>query len=651
MTSSAFAEQGMLIQLGAIQYPGISSGPARLFWGGNGKAAQLAVKNLVVSGERFPEVSIQCAALTLFTRQVSCKDGSIVSKSLPASWQPLKFAITYDVSGVATVAATIGNGKLSLQYSPNKKQPNITAQLQNLPVSVLQPFVAASQLQLSSGDLSGKISWQLADGQTHANITVSKLAFGDESGNKAAQEVTINSQIIGKLSNSGWQGNVNINWSQGELYFAPYYAKTAPDKAISFNGDVLWDKTNKRIQLNQGSLTWPGLGAAALGMTFVDSQLDALSLKTKSLSLASSYQTILKPLLTDGGLLSDLEVQGKVDLSVDFSDKKLKAIDLSVHQLFAEDKNGRIAIYDLNGVIPWRANGASTANLRLNGGKVLGLPVDDTSIAIKLKGDQLEIPTLDIPLMGGHFSLSGLKLKKEQNGWSGGVAGEIKQVSMPKMSAALGWPTIEGELSASLPRIVFDPIELKAYGPIELDLFDGVSFLRNLKLTEPFGRAPRFTADLEMQNLDLGKLTKTFSFGAIEGKLDVTVDDLTLVDWQVTGFDAKVQNSPGDYRKRISQKAVENIGELGGAGFSGALQRSFLRFFDSFGYSKLGWSCKLVNNVCHMTGIADAPNGYYLVVGGGVPAINVIGFNQSVHWSELLARIKRITEGGKPVMQ
>ena len=37
----------------------------------------------------------------------------------------------------------------------------------------------------------------------------------------------------------------------------------------------------------------------------------------------------------------------------------------------------------------------------------------------------------------------------------------------------------------------------------------------------------------------------------------------------------------------ISQKAVDNISNLGGAGISGALSRSFLRFFEEFGEEKL----------------------------------------------------------------
>jgi hypothetical protein len=96
---------------------------------------------------------------------------------------------------------------------------------------------------------------------------------------------------------------------------------------------------------------------------------------------------------------------------------------------------------------------------------------------------------------------------------------------------------------------------------------------------------------------------------------------------------------------------VQNITALGGAGAAAAIQRSFLRFFDQFGYSALGLSCKLDNGICRMGGIADTPQGYVIVKGGGVPALSVLGYNRHVGWSELLQRLKRITQGTSPVIR
>ena len=86
----------------------------------------------------------------------------------------------------------------------------------------------------------------------------------------------------------------------------------------------------------------------------------------------------------------------------------------------------------------------------------------------------------------------------------------------------------------------------------------------------------------------MGSLTRTFSFGAIEGKLDGDVNDLEMVNWKPVKMDAKLQSSDGKYLKKISQRAVENISSLGGAGAAAAVQRSVLRFFKEFNYEKTG---------------------------------------------------------------
>jgi len=140
-------------------------------------------------------------------------------------------------------------------------------------------------------------------------------------------------------------------------------------------------------------------------------------------------------------------------------------------------------------------------------------------------------------------------------------------------------------------------------------------------------------------------LTRTFSFGNITGRIDGEAKALELVNWQPVRFDARVASSAGEYPRRISQAAVQNISALGGAGAAAAIQRSFLRFFETFGYSAVGLSCRLENGVCRMGGIENVPQGYVIVKGGGIPAITVLGYNRNVGWRKLIERLKRITEG------
>jgi len=78
-----------------------------------------------------------------------------------------------------------------------------------------------------------------------------------------------------------------------------------------------------------------------------------------------------------------------------------------------------------------------------------------------------------------------------------------------------------------------------------------------------------------------------------------------------------------------------------------AIQRSLLGFFDTFGYSEIGLGCVLKAGVCEMSGIGDGTEAerFVIVSGGGIPALDVIGYNRRVDWRELVERLQRVIEG------
>ena len=186
-------------------------------------------------------------------------------------------------------------------------------------------------------------------------------------------------------------------------------------------------------------------------------------------------------------------------------------------------------------------------------------------------------------------------------------------------------------------------------------VFDGSLSLSDLQLQQPFGQWPRFYSNVAFDDLDLELMTSAFSFGRITGRLSGRIDGLRLFNWAPVAFDARLYTPPGDRsRHRISQRAVENIGSIGGgsAGVTAALSSGFLRFFDDFNYERLGLSCRLENDVCAMEGVASAPNGgYYLVKGKGLPRIDVIGSNRRVDWPRLVQQLIEATKSGGPTVQ
>jgi hypothetical protein len=224
---------------------------------------------------------------------------------------------------------------------------------------------------------------------------------------------------------------------------------------------------------------------------------------------------------------------------------------------------------------------------------------------------------------------------------------------MQNVSNALGWPPLSGTLSGMIPKVRYENGDLTLGGVLLVQAFDGDITVRNLHIQQPLGLVPRLWADARIDRLDLAKLTEAFSFGRIEGRLNGHVTDLYMEAWHPVAFDAGFATPDDDRsRHRISQRAVDNISNLGGGGVGGAVSRSFLRFLEDFPYQQLGISCRLENGVCHMGGVSPAEHGYYLVQGRLLPPrLDVIGYASEVDWPTLVDRLKSVTSGQLPVVQ
>jgi len=200
---------------------------------------------------------------------------------------------------------------------------------------------------------------------------------------------------------------------------------------------------------------------------------------------------------------------------------------------------------------------------------------------------------------------------------------------------------MRGTLSGIIPRVNYARENLTVDGALLFKVFNGTAVVKNLSLFEPFGwPAP-------------GGGYRHAASGSGASHADVLLWQyagldrrgsawLQLSNWKPVVFDARVASSAGDYPRKISQKAVQNISAWRG-GAAAAIQRSFLGIFEQFGYAKLGLSCKLLNGVCLMTAWRKRRKDMSLFR-CGIPAISVIGYNRHVSWQELLDRLARITQ-------
>jgi hypothetical protein len=402
----------------------------------------------------------------------------------------------------------------------------------------------------------------------------------------------------------------------------------------------------KRIAVEQGRLALAGIADIDLTAAFdrAASKLTVASVRSNNVDIAALYSKVIKP-AAQGTVLADLRCDGHADFTLAIKDGDIVSVDTVFKQVSVEDNSRRFALFGLDGTLPWHREDLKTAKLHMTGGEVLRVPFGAFDLPFETRGLRLRIRDVEIPVLDGKISVADFASSSERESWRWRFTGAIKSISVEQLSTSLGLPAMQGTLSATIPNVRYAQSTLNVDGALLFKLFDGTITVQNLALENPLSKVPRLTGDIDMRNLDLDLVTGAFSFGKITGRIDAEMKSLELVNWDPVRFDARVRSSAGEYPKRISQAAVQNISALGGAGAAAAIQRSFLRFFETFGYSALGWSCRLELDVCDMGGIENVPQGYVIVKGGGIPAITVLGYNRKVGWRELIARLKRVTEG------
>lgn len=330
-------------------------------------------------------------------------------------------------------------------------------------------------------------------------------------------------------------------------------------------------------------------------------------------------------------------------------------MNLTLEDVSAKDKAARFQLHNLSGTLGWTSLADPVrSTLSWQGGQLYAIPFGETTFEIQSKGSQLRlIQAATLPILDGAVTISEFALDRpldETTKWS--FSAELSPISMPLLSEKLKWPALSGKLSGNIPHVSYQQKQITMQGDLSVNLFAGQVLIQDLRLDDPFGALPQLFANVDMKKIDLSLLTETFDFGDITGKLDGYIHDLRLSNWKAVAFDAAFATPDGDkHRRRISQRAVEQLTEVGG-GPSAALSKTFLRFFKDFSYQKMGLSCKLRNNVCDMSGVGESPTGYYIVKGGGLPPrINIIGFTRRVDWTDLLARLKAVSESDGPVIK
>ena len=441
----------------------------------------------------------------------------------------------------------------------------------------------------------------------------------------------------------------------GEAYLQPVYADLAefPLELALAGSAGPGAITIERLNVHQAAV---GGGEGAITVT--RDEVDGWSMATADLTLSEltfpgAYRVLLQPFLADTDL-GDLDTLGSARGELRIDDGELDAAFLSLDEVYLDDRAARLAVYGLYGDLAW-GPGAGDAPIRLvwDGGYLYGFSYGAADLRFERSGSTVALAEpVAVPILDGALEIDVLELGgANMNEASAAFDARLTPVDMRSVAQALGWPPLTGTLSGEIPRLSYRDGEVTFGGEFRARVFDGTVIVRDFNVRDPFGEGTRLQADVALDELDLGQVTEAFSFGLITGRLDGYVRELRMIDWEPVAFDARLLTSPGNRgRRRISQRAVDNIASLGGGG-AAALSSGFLRFFDDFAYEQIELGCRLTLDVCRMSGIAPQGEGYLILQGRGLPRITVVGFAREVSWPTMVAQLRAIAASDGPVLE
>lgn len=593
-----------------------------------------------------PGASLQCARGEI---SAHLDETRILHAPLTFTWTPghlsldlsdgrfaggtLNARATLDEEGLRLGLEAAGQGVAALAEAllPERQRAGVTVQA---------GIVERLRLQAGAGDVP------LA-----AQVRIAGLTAAAASGNQASEGLDVDLDL---RRHPDGALELALAPRRGELYLAPVYLGPAHIGAVRARVRMMDDGRNGvryQGELDHGALMRVRASATAAAPWMLPPSLE---LSVTSETLQAAFEPYLQPAAAMAGFALE-HLSGAAQGALRWHDGGVQHLRLEVHDGALAGDGGRLELHGIEAAIDWGRDAQTRrSSLSIGGGRTWAVPLGPFRAEVQSGGARVELLSASpLPVFDGALELHGLSVQApaaEAVEWR--FAGALTPVSMEQVSAAFGWPVLSGTASGVIPEVRWIGDTLVADGVLQMHVFGGEVELGGIVLERPLGPLPRLAARVDVHDLDLELVTRTFDIGRIEGRIEGRIHDLVLENWLPARFDAWFATPPGSAGpRRISQRAVETLSAIGGGGASAVLSRGFLGLFQTFNYRRLGISCRLHAGVCEMDGVAPAGEGYYLVEGSGLPRIDVIAYNRRVDWGELVARLAAAVRSEGPIVR
>jgi hypothetical protein len=620
------------------------------------RAASANVSGVSENLGAYRDVEIRCPEIVVKEPRFACRGANISALGGPMGSVSLRAAAELNTArGLLTVDGAdlaMAGGFASGHGTIGTLGWSLSAQGDGFDVSALRellaPWYSLPEAYTASGRLSVTVDASRRGEKMSAELSgrAADINFSNEEGTVVAENVAAEVDAVVTHTENGSSLNVRLHSAAGQALAGPVLLDFGANPLqVSARGGL----TERTLALESFSvaqknlLTARGQGRVLLNERPIVAQA---RVSLDNLEFPAAYTSFLQlPLATTD--FAALRTSGRVSGAIEIAENKPQRIDARFDALDIGSPQDKFSMADLRGEVHWAASEDAEvppSYLSWSRGSAYGLSGGRARIDFRSSGFGFDlIRPARLPVFDGAVVVSSLAARRlGQPKAELNFDAVIEPISMPKLSKAFGWPELQGELAGRIPGLTYRNGLLAVDGDLSARVFDGIIVGRNFRLRDPLGPWPRLYADVTARSLDLELVTRAFSIGSITGRIDADVKGLELFNWSPVGFDARLYSTPGDRSRRlISQKAVTSISNVGGGGgaVTTALQSGVLRFFDVFRYDEIGLTCQLRSDVCFMSGIEPAGNGYYIVKGKGLPRIDIIGNQGRVDWPQLVSQI------------
>ncbi|MEY3288657.1 MAG: hypothetical protein RLZZ419_899 [Pseudomonadota bacterium] len=599
-------------------------------------------------------VNIQCSSFTWQAKELLCTQGraKLSSKQWLSPTANFSFHIKDKHSTLTVTRLQLAGGIISVDAEEQDSQWKLRINAKAVDSTLLQKLFKPAPFTLKSG----RINLQLSASGQHSLIDYLTLAgelkdltVQTKDGKFATEVVVLKTKLKAQNHQGLWQWQSQTRFTGGALYIEPLYLE-ADKQTVVFDAQGNWNDYSKRAEIIYAN--YQQANTLAINGSAIVNYGQGIKLEKAELSLHSDdLQTLsaiyLKPFFEQTPL-ADITLAGTLNADIAIAQGSLTTLTAIVNRLAIKDPKERFKVEGGFGTINWSINEnfKQPSTLTWQQLQLHSLPIGRSKLVFLTRANRFTLlEKTRLPFLDGVMAINQLDWQAKKQGEPEiSFAGSLTDVSLEQWSKALNWTPLSGTISGNIPKVEYRNNTLNLDGELIIHVFDGEIKVTKLASSGLFTDFPKFYSDLEINHLDLDMLTGKFDFGGITGKLSGFVRQLSLENWHPVSFYAWLGTPDDDNsRHRISQKAVKNIASIGGGGASDILSRSFLNIFETFGYDKIGLGCYLHNGVCQLMGVKATPEGYAIITGGGLPRLDVIGYNPRLDWTVLMERLKRIS--------